>query len=117
MRILATLALFGIVFASPVFSAKAIAQRALNQDAEQKSKSEPNTIEDKIISVNDNFIASSYVPEINPKKLAYFEQWRKKVMEWELMFVRTAAERSKETTLTSIWKPKNRLSLSGEEIS
>jgi len=79
MRILATLALFGIVFASPIFSAKALAQGALNQDAEQKSKSEPNTTEDKIASVNDNFIASSYVPEVNPKKLAYFEQWRKKV--------------------------------------
>ena len=79
MRILATLALFGIVFASPIFSVKAITQGALNQDAEQKSKSELNTIKDKIISVNDNFITSSYVPEINPKKLVYFEQWRKKV--------------------------------------
>ncbi len=81
MRILATLALFGIVFASLANSAKAEAQGALNQniDTEQKSKGESNTTEDKIISASDNFIASSYVPEINPRKLAYFEQWRKKV--------------------------------------
>jgi 3D (Asp-Asp-Asp) domain-containing protein len=81
MRILATLALFGIAFASPLFSAKALAQGALNQDTniEQKSKDESNTTEGKIISPNDNFVASAYIPEVNPKKLAYFERWRKKV--------------------------------------
>jgi len=79
MRILATLALFGTVFASPQFCAKALAQGALNQDAEQKSKSESNTIESKIVSANDNFIASAYIPEVNPKKLAYFERMRKNI--------------------------------------
>ena len=77
MRILATLALVGIVFTSPVFSVKAEAQGALNQNIDTEQKS--NTTEDKIISANDNFIASAYVPEINPQKLAYFEKWIKKV--------------------------------------
>jgi 3D (Asp-Asp-Asp) domain-containing protein len=79
MRILATLVLLGIAFTAPVFSMKAKAQGTPDQNTEQKSKNESNTIEDKKISVNDNFIASSYVPEINPKKIAYFEQWRKKM--------------------------------------
>ncbi|OGI27185.1 MAG: hypothetical protein A2359_01495 [Candidatus Moranbacteria bacterium RIFOXYB1_FULL_43_19] len=79
MRILATLALFGIVFASPQFCAKAMAQGASDQNIEQKSKSESNTIENKIFSANDNFIALAYIPEVNPKKLAYFERLRKNI--------------------------------------
>jgi 3D (Asp-Asp-Asp) domain-containing protein len=79
MRILATLALFGLAFASPIFSAKALAQGAPDQNPEQKSKSESNTIENKIVSANDNFITSSYIPEVNPKKLAYFEKLRKNI--------------------------------------
>jgi 3D (Asp-Asp-Asp) domain-containing protein len=79
MRILATLALFGVVFVSPIDSAKAQAQGAPDQGAEQKSKSESNATENKRLSINDNFIASSYIPEINPKKIAYFEQQRSKV--------------------------------------
>lgn len=78
MRILATLALFGIAFIFPILSAKALAQGVLDQNIEQKSKSELNAIKNKITSVNDNFIASFYIPEINPKKLIYFEQWKKK---------------------------------------
>ncbi|HBB36792.1 MAG: Conserved protein YuiC [Candidatus Moranbacteria bacterium GW2011_GWC1_45_18] len=79
MRILATLALLGAVFANPQFSSKALAQGASDQNIEQKSKSESNTIENKIISANDNFIASAYIPEVNPKKLAYFERLRKNI--------------------------------------
>jgi 3D (Asp-Asp-Asp) domain-containing protein len=80
MRILATLALVGIAFGSLSFSSKAFAQGASDQsiDTEQKSKDESNTTEDKVISLNDNFVASAYVPEVNPKKLAYFERWRKR---------------------------------------
>ena len=33
----------------------------------------------KSVSANDNFIASAYIPEVNPKKLAYFEQMRKNI--------------------------------------
>ncbi len=79
MRILATLTLFGTVFANLLFSTKTLAQGVFDQNSEQKSKSESNTTENKIASINDNFIAFSYVSEINPKKLAYFEQWKKKV--------------------------------------
>ena len=79
MRILATLALLGAVFANPQFSSKALAQGASDQNIEQKSKSESNTIENKIISANDNFIALAYIPEVNPKKLAYFERLRKNI--------------------------------------
>ncbi len=80
MRILATLALVGIVFASPQLSAKTLAQGAPNQniDKEQKSKDESSTTEDKIISLSDNFVASAYVPEVNARKIACFEQMRKK---------------------------------------
>jgi len=79
MRILATLALSGIVFASPIFSVKALAQGAFDQNIEQKSKNESSEFQNKIISANDNFIASAYVPEVNPKKLAYFERMRKNI--------------------------------------
>ncbi len=79
MRILATLALLGIVSVSPLNSVKAKAQGAPDQNIEQKSKSESNTTENKRLSINSNFIASSYIPEINPKKIAYFEQQRSKV--------------------------------------
>jgi len=78
MRILAMLALLGIAFANPLFSTKALAQGVFDQNSEQKSKSKENTTED-ITSVNDNFIAPIYVPEIDSQKIAYFEQWRKGV--------------------------------------
>jgi 3D (Asp-Asp-Asp) domain-containing protein len=77
MRILATLVLLGIAFNSPVFSMEAKAQGTPDQNTQQKSKGESNTTGDKIASVNENFIASAYIPEINPKKIAYFEKWRK----------------------------------------
>src|SRR4030043_707902 len=79
MRILATLALLGIVFNSSVFSVKALAQGAVDQniDTEQKTN-ESNPIEDKINSANENFIALAYMPEANPNKLARLEQQRKK---------------------------------------
>jgi len=74
MRILTALALVTVLSVS-VTPASAKAEVVETQKQNAKS----NTTEDKIISASDNFIASSYVPEINPRKLAYFEQWRKKV--------------------------------------
>jgi len=74
MRILTALALVAVLSVS-VVSAGAKVEVVETQ----KQNTESNTIEDKIISVSDNFIASAYMTEINPQKLKYFEQWRKKV--------------------------------------
>jgi len=82
MRILATLALIGIAFASPVFSAKAEAQGVLDPNTQQKLKNEIPTIENsnlqntidslpgktQIKSFNDNFLAPTYVAETNVLK-------------------------------------------------
>lgn len=75
MRILTALGLAAVLSVS-VVSASAKAQVVETQ--KQNGESNTITIEDKITSPSDNFIVSVYIPEINSKKLAYFEQWRKK---------------------------------------
>jgi len=73
MRILATLALAAVLSISV-----AIAPSKAEVQETQKQNIESNTIESKIISHNDNFIALAYMPEVNPRKLARFEQQRKR---------------------------------------
>lgn len=73
MRILTTLVLVTAISVSAVFSnAKAQVAQTQKQNVESK------TTEDKINSANSNFVAPLYIPEVNPRKIARFEQQRKK---------------------------------------